>query len=540
MNVQTILGRMRSNWKSGVTVALVSIPLSVSLAVASQSTPTAGIITAIWAGLMASIFGGSKFNIVGPTGALSGILATYAIVHGANTLSMLAIVTGVFVLMAFLFRLEKFLVFIPGSAVQGFTLGVAFTIAFNQFNFALGLVGLPKHETFIKNLFESFRHIGSLNPQIFAMFVIFLAAMFLLLKFVPKVPGAIILSVIGVIVGYFAQNGMLPIAVQTLGARFPEMGPRIFQLPTFFFDSSLITAGLTVAIIAILETMLSAKIADGMTKTKHDKRKELIGLSLANIASGLAGGIPATAALARTSLNIKTGATSQMSATISSICIGIISVFLLMTFRYIPLAVIASILVFVAFRMVEREHFIRMFKHDKKSFVIALIVGFVTVWVDPIIGILLGTAISLLIFMEKMSRGQFELIINDEKHNIVDKVTSETLDKIEKEGETIIYSIKGQLAYINSQSHVTRFEQSLNGYKSVILRLRELSLVDLDGIDAFNEIVALIKGQGKAVLVTGASPLVSELLSESTEYQKLQAEGMVFKRTNEALKVLGY
>jgi SulP family sulfate permease len=540
MNIQTILGRMRTNWKSGVTVALVSIPLSISLAVASQSTPTAGIITAIWAGLLASIFGGSKFNIVGPTGALSGILATYAIVHGANALSMLAIITGVFVMLAFLFRLEKFLVFIPGSAVQGFTLGVAFTIAFNQFNFALGLVGLPKHETFIQNLFESFRHIGSLNPQIFGMFLVFLAAMFVLLKFVPKIPGAITLSVIGVIIGYFAQNGTIHLAVQTLGARYPDMAPKLFQMPTFFFDSSLVTVGLTVAVVAILETMLSAKIADGMTKTKHDKRKELIGLSLANIASGVMGGIPATAALARTSLNIKTGADSQVSARISSVSIAIISIFLLTTFRYIPLSVIAAILVFVAYRMIEHEHFIRMFKHDKKSFAIAFVVAVVTVWVDPIVGIMLGTAISLLIFMEKLSRGQFELIINDEKRNIIDKVTSETLDKIEKEGETIIYSIKGQLAYINSQSHVMRFEQSLNGYKSVIIRLRELSLVDLDGIDAFNEIVSLIKAQGKAVLVSGASPLVAELLEESAEYKKLQKEGMVFKRTNEALKALGY
>lgn len=531
---------MRTNWKSGITVALVSIPLSISLAVASQSTPTAGIITAIWAGLLAAVFGGSKFNIVGPTGALSGILATYAIMHGASALSMVAIVTGVFVLAAYLFRLEKFLVFIPGSAVQGFTLGVAFTIAFNQFNFALGLVGLPKHETFIENLFESFRHIGSLNPGIFGMFVIFLAAMFLLLKFVPKIPGAITLSIVGVIIGYFAQNGTLPLAVQTLGARYPDMAPKLFQMPTFFFDSSLITVGLTVAVIAILETMLSAKIADGMTKTKHDRRKELVGLSLANVASGLMGGIPATAALARTSLNIKSGADSQMSARISSISIAIISIFLLTTFRYIPLSVIAAILVFVAYRMIEHEHFVRLFKHDKKSFAIALVVAIATVWIDPIVGIMLGTAISLLIFMEKLSRGQFELIINDEKRNIIDKVTSESLDKIEKEGETIIYSIKGQLAYINSQSHVTRFEQSLNGYKNVIIRLRELSLVDLDGIDAFNEIVSLIKAQGKGVMVTGASPLVGELLQESTAYQQLQQEGKVFKRTSEALKSLGY
>lgn len=540
MSLQTLLGRMRENWKSGLTVSLVSIPLSVSLAVASQSTPTAGIITAIWAGLMASIFGGSNFNIIGPTGALSGFLATYAIVHGAHTLPMLALVTGVFVLIAYAFKLEKFLVFVPGSAVHGFTLGVAFIIAFNQFNFALGLSGLPKHEAFIDNLFESFRHIGALNPQILAMFLIFLALMFVILKVIPKIPGAIVLAPIGILIGYVSQKGILPVAVQTLGSRYPDMAPKLFEMPTFFFHSSLITAGLAVAVIAILETMLSAKIADGMTKTKHDKRKEMFGLGVANLASGLMGGIPATAALARTSLNVKTGATDKMSATISSVAIAIISIFLLTTFRYIPLAVIAAILVFVAFRMIEREHFVRMFHSDKKNFAIALLVAIATIWIDPIVGILMGTAIALLIFVEKLSRGQFELIVDTADRKFTEKITSETLEKIEKVGDTIIYSIKGQLAYINGQSHIARFEQGLNAYKYIVLRLRELSFIDLDGVDAFDEIVHLIQSQGKKVLVSGASPLVSELLQESHAYKKLEQEGAVFKRTSEALKTLGY
>ena len=307
-----------------------------------------------------------------------------------------------------------------------------------------------------------------------------------------------------------------------------------------FFHPSLITAGIAVAVIAILETLLSAKIADGMTKTKYHKRKEMFGLGIANVASGLMGGLPATAALARTSLNVKTGANNKMSATIASVSIAIISIFLLTTFRYIPLAVIAAILVFVAFRMIEQEHFIRLFHSDKKNFVIALVVAVVTVWIDPIVGILLGTVISLLIFVEKLSRGQFELIVDNTEGKFVDKITSETLEKIEKTGDTIIYSIKGQLAYINGQSHITRFEQSLGAYKNVILRLRELSFVDLDGVDAFDEIITLIKAQGKKVLVTGASPIISELLRESHEYKKLDEEGAVFKRTSEALSKLGY
>ncbi len=181
-----------------------------------------------------------------------------------------------------------------------------------------------------------------------------------------------------------------------------------------------------------------------------------------------------------------------------------------------------------------------MFHSDKKNFVIALLVAIATIWIDPIVGILIGTAIALLIFVEKLSRGQFELIVDNEDHKFTEKITSETLEKIEKVGDTIIYSIKGQLAYINGQSHIARFEQGLNAYKHIVLRLRELSFIDLDGVDAFDEIVHLIQSQGKKVLVSGASPLVSELLQESHAYKKLESDGLVFKRTSDALKTLGY
>src|SRR5207244_3921522 len=144
----------------------------------------------------------------------------------------------------------------------------------------------------------------------------------------------------------------------------------------------------------ILETMVSAKIADTMTKTRYDKRKEMLALGLANIGSGLMGGIPATAALARTSLNIKTGANNRVSATISSISIAIISVILITYFKYIPLPVIAAILVFVAMRMVETKHFARMFAIDKKSFFLSLVVALITVYQDPITGILVGTGVA--------------------------------------------------------------------------------------------------------------------------------------------------
>ncbi len=537
--MSSIVQRLKENWKSGLTVSLISIPLSVSLAVASQSTPVVGIITAIWAGLIASIFGGSKFNIVGPTGALSGILASYALTHGANTLASLAVVTGVYILIAYAFRLERYLVFISASTIHGFTLGVAFVIGFGQMNYALGLSGLPAHERFWNNLVESFSHLSSTSLPALVLFLFSTFFLFAFAKLLPKLPSAIFLAPIGIVIGMLSQSGSLPFQLITLGQKF-EINPAIFLNPHLSFHPTLLSAGFTVAVIAILETMLSAKIADGMTKTKHNGRKEMMGLGLANIVSGLVGGIPATAALARTSLNVKTGGTNQMSATISSIAIAVIAMLLLGYFRYIPMAVIAAILVYVAIRMIEREHFERMWKFDRRSFALSMVVAALTVYIDPIIGILVGTSVNLLIFTEKLSRGQFELFLNKTGTGLHSKIISDTLPHTMEKTDTLVYAMKGQLAFINAQSHIARFEQKLNGYENVVIRLRELCFMDLDGVDAFNEIVELIRAQGKRVLVSGVNPLIQEMLQESPVFKGLQKEGAVFERTTDALRELGF
>lgn len=539
MKNYTLFDRIKSNWKSGLTVSLISIPLSVSLAVASQTTPVAGIITAIWAGLIASIFGGSNYNIVGPTGALSGILATYAIIHGASALPTLAIVTGIIILVAYILKLEKFLIYVPKSAIQGFTLGVAFIIGLNQLNSAVGIRPTEVHERFIHNLFESFHNLSTVSPPTISVFIVFLAALFVCAKKVPKFPGAIILTPIGILLGYLSVNKIIPLSLTTLGQKYPDIAPRLFTAWNFEISSDVFTAATTVAVVAILETMLSAKVADGMTKTKYHRRKEMLGLGLANIVTGLFGGIPATAALARTSLNIKTGATDKMSATISSFAIILISFMLLTTFKYIPMAVIAAILVFVAIRMIEIHEFKHMFKNDKAAFILSIIVAFITVYEDPIIGILLGTALSLLIFMQKLSHGQFELMVNSSKGKKIYRITKDEHIRLNKYDHTLVYTIKGQLAYINAQSHISRFETRLNGSKIIIIRLRELYFIDLDGVEALDEIIEICKKGGRDVYITGVNPYIAELLKNSDDYLKLKKHGHIFEKTTEVLKLLG-
>lgn len=535
----SLVQRLSRNWKSGLTVSLVSIPLSVSLALAAGSTPVAGIITAIWAGLFASIFGGSQYNIVGPTGALSGLLAIYAFQHGASSLAMLTLVSAVVILVAWALKLERFLVLIPTSSIQGFTLGVAFIIGLNQANSALGIRGLHAHEAFIDNIWETLTHLSMAHWQAIFVFLVFLAGLFLFLRILPKFPGAILLTPVGILLGYASLHGWVPIELVTLGQLYPDLKPVLFSLPTFFFDSSLVTASLTVSLVAILETMLSARIADNMTNTRHDKRKEIFGLGMANLASGLAGGIPATAALARTSLNIKSGADDKISATISSVSIVVISFVLLGTFRYIPMPVIAAILVFVAIRMVEVKEFKRMWSIDAVSFWLAMLVALITIIKDPIVGIVVGVCISLVVFSEKLSHGAYELGINDKaKHFVKRMVSTKTHEAVE--AETIVYSIKGELAYLNSASHLERLEAQSALAQNVVVRLRELGYIDYEGVEAFEEAVKRLQGVGKKVLLTGVHEQIEGMLSKGHAYQALKQQGQVFEHTRDALTALGF
>lgn len=536
----TFRKKLLDNWKSGLTVALVAMPLSISLAVASGTTPVIGIITAIWAGLIASIFGGSNFNVVGPTGALSGLIAAFAVTHGSQDLPTLTIVSGVIILTAYALKLERYLIFIPSSVIHGFTIGVAAIIAFNQLNPALGLYGLPKHERFFENVIESFKHASDLSIPTLIIFSIFLALLFIARKFFPKIPGALLLSPFGIVLGYISSIGFFPYKLATLGSVFGDLTFSLVHTYSFNFSSGMLFTASAIALVAILETMLSAKIADGMTHSKHNERKEMLGLGLANIAAGLAGGIPATAALARTSLNIKTGATNKISSSIASIGLACISFFLLAFFRFIPMAVIAAILVFVAILMIEKEHIIKFYTYQRSGFFLSLFVAAVTFYEDPIVGIILGTAISLLLFIEKISHGHFDIKLNTFEEGIVKSISGDQLREIQENADILLYSIEGKLAFINSRAHIDRFEHHLQHYKIVIIRLRSVYFIDLDGAEALDEIIEIAHKRDQKICFTSLSANISSLLQQiSPGYRALLERGLIFTKSEDALRYFG-
>lgn len=538
----SFFGQVVSNWKSGITVALVSIPLSVSIAIASGASPLNGIITAVWAGIIAAIFSSSKFNIVGPAGALTAILASAALVFGPAALSSLAIISGVMILIAWVLRLDKYISYIPSSVIHGFTLSVAVVIGLTQLNFAFGLQGLTKHSHFIQNVFETFSHIQLANPAITGFFIFSLIFLFGLLKFAPKLPGVVVLAPIAIAIGYMAQKGMLPFDLITLGEVFPNLHLSIFSIPDLSFSNAYIIPALTITLVAILETEISAKIADKMTKTKHDQRKEVFGLGLANIGAGFFGGLPATGVFVRTSLNVRSHATSKMSQGINSVVIAVVSIVLLSAFNYIPMAAIAAILIFAAIRMVEIHHFKHLFYSDKTAFGISMLVAGISIYEDALMGIIAGTLFSLIILTERMSKGQYELVINKDK-KIVERIVcldGDTKVFVPDGTHICVYSIKGHLSYANAHNHLARIEKKLIYSQAVVFRLRELAYIDVDGVETLGEMFSFLEKRGIRVIVTGIAPHIAKQLKHNADFAKIMERGDVYDRAHQALNALGY
>ncbi|MCX6155088.1 MAG: SulP family inorganic anion transporter [Candidatus Kapabacteria bacterium] len=532
--------KIKNNWRSGLTVALVSIPLSVSLAMASGATPTVGIITAFVAGTIGAIFAGSQFNIIGPTGALTGLTATFTLSYGIGLLPELTFITGLIIIIGYFLRIEKYLIYVPSSVIHGFTLGIAVILILNQTNFILGLYTIPSKSNSLETLIVAYQNLSHFDYKSLLSFCLFLLFLYFTRKYKLKIPGAIILAPIVILLGYLSKSQLIQYNLFTLGDKFQDIKFSFSLAKEFSFHNQIIISAGTIAFVGIIETMLSAKIADSMTHLKHNPRKELLALGLANIASGIAGGMPATAALARTSLNIRSGANNKFSGIFSGIFIAVISFFLLNQFKYLPMTAIAAILVDTAIRMVESKHFGKLRKYDLPSYVVALVVALVTVIEDPIVGIALGVAIAFFLFVEKTSHGHFEIFVNDEQ-GLVNSISGDKLKPLKEDGTILLYSIRGNLLYVNCAAHLSRFETDIfDKFNIVIIRLREVFQMDMDGIEAFDAMIEILKSKGKSVYISSASDqLKNSLRRQSKEFIYLENHGFVFNKTRFALQSLG-
>ncbi len=546
---------LQDNWKSGLTVAVISVPLAIALSIASGAGPVAGLITGIWATLISSLFGGSNYNIIGAAGALATVLfaATLAAPFGlgAAILPIITIITGFIILFVWWIGVDRLLYYIPSNVMYGFAAGVAFLIAASQLFDATGLSTLKRTGEFLGDIHLYLAHAKETDLAAVTVFSVFLIAILLWKRFIGSIPAIIPISILGIAFGFFEETYSHALHLISLGDKFGTLEGAFSlpvawnALPTLFssYDSIafLIKTSGIVALIAILETLITAKLGDKITRTQSSTRRELFGLALANIGSGIMGGLPASGVFVRTGANIKAGATHRTSATIVAIATAIIAVIVLPYFAYIPMAVIAAILVNTALGLIETDKFREFWQQDRVGFVIAILVSLITIFDDAGMGVLVGSFLALLFFTDRVSRGQFDIILNYTDGSKEESRGAKVLHlPSDKEIVFATYSIAGFLGYIDSGQHAANLRHlaRAKNVRCVIIRLRDLFMLDYEGSEMLNEAIEELERSGKYVCFSSANESIALQLKKIPHFKHLEDEGRCFAKTSEALTKL--
>ncbi len=387
---------------AGIIVAIIALPLSIALAIASGATPEKGIYTAVIAGFTVSLLGGSRVNITGPTAAFATIVAGIIATHGFDGLALATIMAGIILIIMGLIRAGSLIKFIPHTITVGFTAGIAVTLVIGQLKDFFGLKypdGVNAIET-IDKLKLFFQNIGTVNFWTVMVGVIGLAVLVAWPFLTKKIPASLIAVLVGAVV--VAVGGM---AVNTIGSLYTVSSalPK-FTLPTISVDKilALLPSAVTVALLAAIESLLSCVVSDNMIDDKHNSNTELIALGLGNTLVGFFGGIPATGAIARTAANVKNGGRSPIAGITHAVLLLIVLVVLMPYASLIPMPIIASILFVVAYNMSEWREFVKIIKSAKWEDILVLLVTFVlTVVFDLVKAIVAGMIIHYLIILIK-------------------------------------------------------------------------------------------------------------------------------------------
>lgn len=389
---------------AGIIVAIIALPLSIALALASGVGPEEGLYTAIVAGFIISFLGGSRVQIAGPTAAFATIVAGIVASKGMDGLAIATIIAGILLVLMGLFRLGSLIKFIPYTITTGFTAGIALTILIGQIKDFLGL-SFPKGTVTIETsdkVIAILKNIGTLNLSALIVGVICLLIQIFWPKINDKIPG----SLIAVFAGILMVKG-LGLKVNTIGDLYTIKGNLpAFRLPQFDFETIKLSLsdGFTIAILAAIESLLSCVVADSMIDSKHRSNMELVAQGFGNIGSALFGGIPATGAIARTAANIKNGGRTPIAGIVHSICLVLVLVVLMPYAALIPMPTIASILFMVAYNMCQWRTFTHLCKTAPKSDIIVLVLTFVlTVVFDLVVAIEVGMVLACILFMKRMS-----------------------------------------------------------------------------------------------------------------------------------------
>jgi sulfate permease, SulP family len=529
------LRHLQQDLISGLIVGVIAIPLAMAFAIASGVKPEYGIYTTIVAGIIISLFGGTRFQIGGPTGAFVPILLAIVMQYGYENLLLAGFLAGVMLFLMGILRLGVLIKFIPRPVTIGFTAGIAVIIFSGQIVSFLGLRNVQKHDAFLDNMKEIGIHINTINIYSVLTAVICLLVLLFLPRILPKIPAPIV----GLIISSVVATFFFPDKVATIGSTFGDIPSSLphFHLPAFTVGKiqTLLRPALVIALLGGIESLLSAVVADGMKGTTHNSNRELIGQGLANMAAPLFGGIPATGAIARTATNIKSGAISPLSGVFHSLSVlGVLLLFAPYA-SHIPLASMAPILMLVAWNMSERRQFAKLLKTRTADSAILVITFLLTVLSDLTTAVEVGMIFAVIMFVKRMGDVMTVAKVLPDPEGKHQKVSPYIVNAGHDCPQISILNIEGPLFFGASQE----LEKSVSDavqleVRVLILRMGKVPYMDTTGESAMAKIVGKLHEQGGTILFSGLQQQPRDVMERTGLYQRIGKE-CFFEHTGEAI-----
>ena len=512
---------------AGIIVGIVALPLAIAFGIASGVTPEKGIITAIVAGLIVSVFGGSKVQIGGPTGAF--IIIIYGIIqqYGFEGLTIATLMAGVFLIMFGVLHLGTIIKYIPYPIVVGFTSGIALTIFTTQIKDLFGLTMASVPSDFIEKWIAYFKSMPTIDAWSAAVGVGSVAVIALWPKVarfnhvLKKLPGSLIAIIVMTVAGLLLKQYMGVTTIETIGDRFSISNQLPgAQVPELSWDviKGLVSPAITIAILGAIESLLSATVADGVIGDHHDSNTELIAQGMANLASPIFGGIPATGAIARTMTNINNGGRTPVAGIVHAAVLLLIFLFLMPLAQYIPMACLAGVLVIVSYNMSGWRSFMSILKNPKSDVIVLWVTFLLTVIFDLTIAIEVGLICACLLFMRRMAETTDVKVISEEI-NPEEEDSDFQMGNLEHltipEGVEV-YEINGPYFF----GAGNRFEEIMGALhhqrpKVRIIRMRKVPFVDSTGIHNLTNLCLMSQQEGIQVVLSGVNPSVQTVLHKA-------------------------
>lgn len=527
---------------AGITVGIVALPLAMAFAIASGLPPERGLFTAIIAGFLISLLGGSKVQIGGPTGAFVVLVSAIAGQYGYSGLALCTLLAGIFLILFGIFRMGGLIKFIPFPVTTGFTTGIAVVIFTTQIKDLFGLHIDTVPAEFLQKWHVYLQNMGSFEPSTLAVGIGTILVILVVRHFWPKLPAMLI----GMIVATLCAQ-VLHLDVATIGSRFGEL-PRMLPAPSFpdfHFEqiAPLIKPAFTIAMLAAIESLLSATVADGMIGGRHRPNAELIAQGVANIGSIVFGGIPATGAIARTATNVKSGAKTPVAGIIHAIVLALLLLICAPVAKLIPLSALAGILVVVSYNMSELHHFVAIFKGPRSDAFVLVLTFLLTVLVDLTAAVQVGVVLASLLFIWRMSEITNVSMITDEvrgEDDASEDPNSIALREVPKGVE--VYEVNGPFFF----GMINTFKNALRNVEKpvsvLIIRTRNVLAVDATGIHVLRELHQRCQKEGTQLVISGVQPQPLKAFQRSGLIEEMGKENFcenIDEALNRARVVLG-